>query len=87
MAISAQAEPIVQPYYISNPRQVAGIVAGLMGGASYEKLVPRTGLASQYWNSFSFATFTAVVLVILGSIASVFMLWMSLRNHGKLEAE
>ena len=68
MVLSAQAEPMVRPYYQSNPKLVAGIVAGLVGGGSYESTHPDLlrgiGPARRYWDAFSLS-----MLVVLGLIA------------------
>jgi hypothetical protein len=84
---SAQVEPIIQPYYASNAKQVSGIIAGISAGVSYEKLVPRSGLASHYWNSYSLGIFVAVVMVVLGGIISISTLLLSLKKFGNLEEE
>lgn len=68
MVVSAQAEPMVRPYYEGSPQQVNGLVTGLAGGASYEGTMPRTSLARKYWDAFSFGLLAAVVLIALGGV-------------------
>lgn len=72
MAISAQAEPMLRPYYDSH--QVQGLVAGLAGGKAYEQALALPGLAKHYWNSFSFGLLFAelvIGLAILWSLVSM----------------
>ncbi len=68
MVLSAQAEPMIRPYYEGSPRQVNGLVTGLAGGASYENTMPRTSLARKYWDAFSYGLLAAVVLIALGGV-------------------
>ena len=37
-AVSASAEPLIRPYYETEPRQLEGIVGGVTGTALYEVL-------------------------------------------------
>jgi hypothetical protein len=66
LVTSAQAAPLIQPYYDASPRQIQGLVSGLAGGGSYGSSIGRSGLAHSYWSSFSFGMVLAVVLIILG---------------------
>ncbi len=68
MVVSAQAEPLVRPYYEASPQQVQGLVTGLAGGAAYERGMPRTSLARTYWDAFSYGLALAVLLIVIGSI-------------------
>lgn len=68
MVVSAQAEPMIRPYYEGSPQQVNGLVTGLAGGASYEQTMPRTSLARNYWDAFSYGLLAAVVLIALGGV-------------------
>lgn len=76
MAISAQAEPMVRPYYEARPQQVQGLVTGLAGGAAYENLNGRLGLAAPYWNAFSLGLLAAALLILLGgAVNALIALW------------
>jgi hypothetical protein len=69
LLLSAQAEPMVRPYYAAAPRQVQGLVSGLAAGASYEALLGgRRGSASQYWPAFSLGMLVAALLIISGGL-------------------
>lgn len=67
MISSAQAAPMIQPYYDS--QQVKGIVSGLHGAAIFEQSNPgRTGLARAYWDAYSIGMLLAAALVAVGGI-------------------
>lgn len=75
MLVSAQAEPLVRPYYQAAPRQVQGIIAGLAGGGSYENahpnLVAGNGLARRYWDAYSFSLLAASLIIVVGAFYSL----------------
>jgi hypothetical protein len=81
MVISAQAEPLVKPFYEAEPKQVDGLVTGLAGGASYENLNGRLGLARTYWNSFSLGLVVAVLMVLIGGIVNVVTGFLAARKE------
>jgi hypothetical protein len=66
MVTSAQAEPLIRPYFQSNPRQVAGMVSGIAGAVAYESSFGRRGSASQSWSAFSIGLLVASLLIVLG---------------------
>jgi hypothetical protein len=68
MIISAQAEPLIRPYFDSG--QVGGLISGLMGGKTYEQTYATPGLARHYWDAFGSGTLTAVILIAAGSLWS-----------------
>jgi hypothetical protein len=68
MVVSAQAEPMVRPFYEANPRQVQGLVTGLSGGMMYENLMGESGLARSLWTPFSIGLLVASVLILVGGI-------------------
>ncbi len=65
MAVSAQAEPIIYPYYASG--QVDGMVSGLSGGATYERLQGQSGLGRKYWDAYSIGLLLAEILIVVGA--------------------
>lgn len=73
MVISAQAEPMILPYYDSG--QIKGLVTGLAGGEAYEQTFLRpeeqTGLAQRYWNSFSAGTLVIELFILAGALWSL----------------
>jgi hypothetical protein len=82
-AISAQAEPMLRPYYDSG--QAQGMVTGLAGGAAYENKSGRLGLGRAYWDAFSIAFLMAEVIVIVGGIWALIAAWRT-RSSQKNEA-
>jgi len=82
MVISAQAEPMILPYYDSG--QIKGLVTGLAGGEAYEKTFVRpdaqTGLAQRYWNSFSAGTLVAELLIVSGAVWNAVIAWRTRRD-------
>ncbi len=82
MLLSAQAEPLVRPYYQEFQQQVKGMVIGLVGGASYENLNGQPILALTYWNAFNLAIIAAVVIIFLGALINA-----SLAAAGKSKNE
>jgi hypothetical protein len=69
MIISAQAEPMVRPYYNSASRQVGGMIVGLAGGAAYETATSYgDGPARRYWDALSASLLIAAILVLFGAV-------------------
>ena len=69
MIISAQAEPMIRPYFDSG--QIKGLVSGLSDAKIYEQPHNRTGLAYHYWNSFSVGMLVAELLIAAGAFLGV----------------
>jgi len=82
MVISAQAEPMMRPYYDSG--QIKGLVTGLAGGEAYGQTFVRpdaqTGLAQRYWNSFSAGTLVAELLIVSGAVWNAVIAWRTRRD-------
>ena len=79
MIISAQAEPMIRPYFDSG--QVKGLVSGLSEAKIYEQnnvsLGPthQFGLDHQYWDSFSVGMLVAELLIVAGVVLGVLFDW------------
>jgi hypothetical protein len=84
MVISAQAEPMLRPYYESG--QIKGMVTGLVGGKVYEQNLQITGLAQRYWDSFSVGMLVAEALIVIGALWSVVAGWRARRSISGEEA-
>ncbi len=82
MIISAQAEPLIRPYFDSG--QVGGLITGLMGGKTYEQTYATPGTARRYWDAFGSGLMAAVILVAAGSLWSA---GKSLNNRRKAGTE
>jgi hypothetical protein len=84
MVISAQAEPMIRPYFDSG--QLKGLVSGLPDAKIYEQTYNRPGLAYHYWNSFSVGMLVAELLIVAGVILGIYFDRRALRNMSKEEA-
>ncbi len=77
---SAQAAPMIQPYYES--RQIHGLVSGLYGGALFEgQNAGRPGFARTYWDAYSVGMLLAMMLVVGGGLWNL-ALALRARNAG-----
>jgi hypothetical protein len=87
MVISAQAEPMLLPYYDSG--QIKGLVTGLAGGEAYGqtyiRLDGQTGPAQHYWNSFSAGVLVAESLIVLGALGYAISGWVARRTKTREE--
>jgi hypothetical protein len=77
---SAQSGPMIQPYYQSG--QIDGMVTGLDGSAPIEQVNSgRPGMVRRYWDAYGFGLLTAVALITLGSLWSLFSGWQARRKE------
>jgi hypothetical protein len=81
MVLSAQAEPLVRPYYEGNPQQISGMVTGLVGGASYESSMDNTNLAREYWDAYGKGVLVVVALIVLGGLVNIPNSFLTRRNQ------
>ena len=70
---SAQAVPLVRPYYDSG--QVAALVSGLLGGAAYEGFLQREGPARAAWDGVGIGTLVAIVLILGAGAYNLYLVW------------
>ena len=77
--LSAQAEPLVLPYYKAYPPQVQGMVSGLAGGIAYARSIGNVQ-ANGVWDAFSIVVPVSALVIIIGSIASGVMKSMPAKN-------
>lgn len=71
MVSSAQAEPLIRPYYEAIPKQIQGLVTGLAGGTSYTSLTRRDSLPLIYWEAFGTGLIIAALLITIGGIVNI----------------
>ena len=83
MVVSAQAGPLIYPYYLSSPKQVDGLVSGLSGGAYYENTTNRPGLARLYWNGFSAGLIVSIIIIIFGGLFNLARLFLTSRRASR----
>ncbi|MBN1146765.1 MAG: hypothetical protein JXA78_05890 [Anaerolineales bacterium] len=82
MLISAQAEPMVRPYYEADPKQVQGLVSGLAAGASYAAQSGYRGAASDYWSAFSIGMWVAGLLIIVAGLVNALSAYLRRGKEG-----
>ena len=68
MVASAQAGPLLQPYYDSG--QIQGMTVGLQGGALYEQRSGRVSLANRFWGAYQSGSLVGLLLLLIGGIIS-----------------
>ncbi|HDN04824.1 MAG TPA: zinc-ribbon domain-containing protein [Chloroflexi bacterium] len=70
MVISAQAEPLIQPYFRSSPQLVKGYVSGIIDSMNYELLLNRPNLATTAWLPFNLGIIITVGTIFIGGLAN-----------------
>jgi hypothetical protein len=70
MVVSAQVEPLIQPYFRTSPRQVSGYVAGIIDSMNYEKITERPFLANKIWLPFNMGIIISVGIIFIGGMAN-----------------
>jgi hypothetical protein len=80
---SSQAEPLIRPYYEAIPSQVQGLIAGLAGGIAYGRTV---GILQHngVWDAFSVGITVSVLIILIGSIASVVIKMLASSNKKEI---
>ena len=81
MVISAQAEPMIRPYFDSG--QLKGLVSGLADAKIYEQNYNRPGLAYHYWNSFSVGMLMTELMIVAGVILGLYFDRRALRKNSR----
>lgn len=71
MAVSAQAEPMVLPYYQASPQGVNGLISGTKGGAFYEAQTNTQGPAGLYWTGYNAGLIIAVLVILIGGAVNL----------------
>ena len=71
LVTSAQADPLVRPYYESAQRQVKGIVSGIVGGAAYISTSGFSSPARSAWDAFTASLLISALIILVGGIASL----------------
>ena len=68
LVVSRQAEPLVRPYYGSEPSQIQGLVSGFGVGAFYLNSNAQAGFSSMYWSSLNLALIVGGLLMLIGAV-------------------
>lgn len=71
MVTSAQAGPLLQPYFDSG--QLQGLSVGLQGGAFYEQRSGRVNLANRFWGAYQSAALVGLILLVIGGTVSALL--------------
>ncbi|MCJ7716473.1 MAG: hypothetical protein MUO54_08135, partial [Anaerolineales bacterium] len=70
MVISAQAEPLIQPYFRASPQYLSGYVSGVIDGLNYENLLGQPNLANAAWLPFNVGIIISVGTMFIGGLAN-----------------
>ncbi len=70
MVVSAQVEPLIQPYFRSSPQLLSGYVSGIIDSMNYEQILGRPNLANETWLPFNLGIFIAVGTIFIGGLAN-----------------
>lgn len=81
VVLSAQAGPLIQPYFDS--RQVQGGLSGLSGGAMYSQILGRTGFANPYMNALQIGAMLAVFAILGGGLVNLISSVMKARSSSE----
>jgi len=81
MVVSAQAEPLVYPYYMTSPKQIDGLISGVTGGAYYENTINQNILARDYWDAFSAGLSITILVVLFGGLINLARSFIASRKN------
>ena len=87
--ISAQAEPMIEPYYETASHQVAGVVTGMAGSLAYSAArgqQPEAPLRGQ-WSSYSYVVLFAALMVAAAGLYNLALGWKEAHARRALAAE
>jgi len=70
MVVSAQAEPLIQPYFRASPQYLSGYVSGVIDGLNYENLRGQPNLANAAWLPFNVGIIITVGIMFIGGLAN-----------------
>jgi hypothetical protein len=86
MVVSAQVEPLIQPYFRTSPQQVKGYVAGIIDSINYELLIERPYLANRIWLPFNMGIIISVGIIFISGLANG-VLSLFTRRKDKLKGD
>jgi hypothetical protein len=70
MVVSAQVEPLIQPYFRGSPQLLSGYVSGVIDSMKYESLLGRPNLAHTRWMPFNMGILISVGTIFIGGLAN-----------------
>ena len=86
MALSAQAEPLVQPYYNASPQQIQGLLSGYSAAVVYDTALGRRTNTAALWSPFATGLTAAVILMVIGLLVNLLLGFMA-RNKEKARSK
>jgi hypothetical protein len=81
LVVSAQAEPLIRPYFEAIPQQIQGLISGLAGGVSYQSQISKNGQSSVYWPSYSIGMMFAGILIVIGGLINLGFAYVDRRKE------
>jgi hypothetical protein len=85
MAVSAQAEPLVYPYYAGGERQVNGIVGGLAGAQALDRLTGQQSFRGTNQDAFGAGILVGAIAILLGGLISLGLAGLERRKRPIVE--
>ena len=82
MALSAQAEPLVRPYYDASPQQIQGLLSGYSAALVYDAALGRRTGTAALWSPFATGLSAAVLLMVAGLLTNLLLGFLA-RNKEK----
>ncbi len=70
MVVSAQAEPLIQPYFRASPQLLSGYVSGVIHSLNYENLREQPNLANAAWLPYNIGIIITVGTMFIGGLAN-----------------
>ncbi|MCJ7734596.1 MAG: hypothetical protein MUP11_08605, partial [Anaerolineales bacterium] len=70
MVVSAQVEPLIQPYFRSSAQLLSGYVSGVIDAMNYEQLLGKPNLATKIWLPFNLGIIITVGTIFIGGLAN-----------------
>ncbi len=70
MVVSAQAEPLIQPYFRASPQLLSGYVSGVIHSLNYEHLREQPNLANAAWLPYNIGIIITVGTMFIGGLAN-----------------
>jgi hypothetical protein len=77
MALSAQAEPLVRPYYSASPQQIQGLLGGFSAALLYDTTLGRRTSTASLWSPYAVGLTAAVLLMVIGLLVNMLLGFMA----------
>ncbi len=87
MALSAQAEPLVRPYYNASPQQVQGLLNGYPAAVVYDQALGRRTGTAALWSPFAAGLTTAVLLMAVGLLVNLLLGFLARKKEKERSGE